>query len=100
MTNAAFMATEIGTISATSTSSSLTFTAGGIGVGTLLIENTGSKEAFVRWGVGAQTAVTTDQSVPSGAIMLFSKAYDANVVAAICAGSDTTTLRISAGEGN
>jgi len=86
-------------ISATATSSQTQFVAGGVAASVLMIKNVGSNEAFFRVGVGNQTAVITDESIPAGAIMTYTKSGTANTVAAICASGNTTTLRISAGEG-
>lgn len=95
-----FQPVETKTISATSTTASASFTAGtGVQAQQMIVSNVGSKEAFIRFGVGAQTALTTDFSVPAGAIMTLTKGL-ADTVAAICAGSDTTTLRLSAGNGS
>lgn len=97
-------------ISATSTSASATLdatdvstttaNAGTIGGNSVMrVVNGGTKTAFIRFGVGAQTALTTDMPVLAGTIELFKKSYDANTVAAICAGSDSTTIYVTCGEG-
>ncbi len=101
------------TISATSTSSSVTLDATDVsstptpansgpsgGHSVLRIYNKGPNEAFIRWGVGAQTAiVTTDMALAPGVVEVFSKAGDVDTVAAITSGSDTATIRITCGEG-
>lgn len=68
------------------------------GFNVMRIANTGSVVAFVRWGIGAQTALTTDLPVLPGTVELFTKPLDVNTVAAITA-SGTTTLYITCGEG-
>ena len=100
------------TINATSTSTSVTLDAldvqgttsvtttptGGFSV--MRIINKGPGEVFIRWGVGAQTAiVTTDTPMLPGTVELFTKATTVDTVAAITAGSDTATVRITCGEG-
>lgn len=106
------------TISATSTSSSVTLDAtdvsstpsvgsatpafvGGASGGhsVMRIVNAGPNTAFIRFGVGAQTALTTDMPILAGAIELFSKAADTDTVAAICAASQTATVYVTCGEG-
>lgn len=60
--------------------------------------NAGSVPVFVRWGVGAQTAVAaTDMPIAPGAIEVFSKG-DADTLAGITA-SGTATVYITAGDG-
>lgn len=86
------------TISATSTSSSITLTAAQAGCTQLMVTNKGTGEAFIRWGVGAQTAVTTDIPILSGGIYTFNKGL-ADTVAAITSGSDTALVRVTPGEG-
>lgn len=85
-------------LAAGAASSSITFTGGGINAGQLLIANVGNVEAFVVWGVAPQIATVQGQSIPPGAIMMFTKPDQANCVAAITSGG-TTNLRISAGSG-
>jgi hypothetical protein len=100
------------TISASSTSSSVTLdatdvsstptnpSAGVWGGHTIMrIVNVGPNTAFIRFGVGAQTAVTTDMPIPSGAIEVFTKAGDADTVAAICAAAQTATVYVTCGQG-
>lgn len=97
------------TVSATTSSSdealpatavgSSTTNAGTIGGADVLrFYNAGTAIAFVRWGVGAQTAVTTDMPVAPGTIEVFSKAYEADTVAAITA-AGTATVYVTAGRG-
>lgn len=64
------------------------------------IVNAGPNTAFIRFGVGAQTALTTDMPILAGAIELFSKAGDVDTVAAICAASQTATVYVTCGEGS
>lgn len=100
------------TISATSTSSSVTLDAVDVsstptpassgpsgGHSVLRITNAGPNAARVRWGVGAQTAIATDMLVLAGNTEVFSKAGDADTVAAICASGQTASIDITCGEG-
>jgi hypothetical protein len=106
------------TISATATSSSVTLDATDVsstpsvssatpafvgaasgGHSVMRIVNAGPNTAFIRFGVGAQTAVTTDMPLMAGMSELFSKAADTNTVAAICASAQTATVYITCGEG-
>jgi hypothetical protein len=106
------------TISATSTSSSVTLDAldvsstpsvgsatpafvGGPSGGHSVIRvvNAGPNAVRIRWGVGAQTAIATDMLVLAGNTELFSKAGDVDTVAAICAATQTASVDISCGEG-
>lgn len=63
----------------------------------LYVVNDGSVTAFLRWGVGAQTATTADFPLPGGSAQVVRK-KNANTVAAITA-SGTTTIRIIPGSG-
>lgn len=60
--------------------------------------NAGSQKCHVRWGIGAQTAVTTDMVLAAGAIETFHKGA-ADTIAAICATGETATLYITPGVG-
>lgn len=62
------------------------------------ILNAGPSTVFVRFGVGAQTAVTTDMPILAGSVELFTKTPATDTVAAITA-SSTATLYITCGEG-
>lgn len=53
---------------------------------------------FVRWGTGAQTAVTTDMALAPGGVEVFDKG-SANTLAAIMS-SGSGTLYISVGSGS
>ena len=102
-------------ITATSTSASATLDAtdvsstptpansgpsGGHSVMRIVVQGTaGTGKVFLRWGVGAQTALVTDMPMLSGTVELFSKASDVNTVAAITSGSDTANVYITCGEG-
>lgn len=100
------------TISATSTTASATLDATDVnstptpansgpsgGHSVMRIANLGPNKAFIRWGVGAQTALATDMAVLPGVVELFSKAGDVDTVAAICAATETATISITCGEG-
>lgn len=58
----------------------------------VLVINNGTKDAFVRFGTVASVAVTTDIPVPTGhAIALYTSGTNV-YLAAICGGTDTTSL--------
>lgn len=85
-------------ISATTSSSSVTLTEPGItGCAALCLYNAGSVIAFARWGVGAQTATTSDMPLPPGTLQVFNK-YDADTVAAITS-SGSATVYVMPGQG-
>lgn len=101
------------TISATSTTSSVTLDATDVsstptpanagpsgGHSVMRIVNAGPNTAFIRFGVGAQTAVAGDMPILAGAIELFTKAGDVDTVAAICASTQTATVYVTCGEGS
>lgn len=62
--------------------------------------NAGPNKCLVRWGTGAQTALTTDTPIAPGVTEIFSKALGVNNVAAICDASETATLFVTTGEGS
>lgn len=62
------------------------------------IWNSGASTAFIRWGVGAQTAVTTDLPLGSGQVENFFKGQ-ADTFAAICASGQTATVYFTPGTG-
>jgi len=78
---------------------------------TFKISNTGTKTAYIAWGVGSATAVVSTSTpavncdaVPGGSILTQdfisnSGKGTVNTIAAICAGSDTTVLEITQGSG-
>lgn len=90
-----FTPIENKTLSVSSSSSSVTFS--GESAEQLRIYNDGPKPVFVRWGTGAQTAVTTDMIVPVGVIEIFLKG-SASTIAAITA-SSSSTIYLSSGRG-
>jgi hypothetical protein len=59
--------------------------------------NSGDVAVFVRWGKGAQSAVTTDMAIAPGATEAFTK-EDADTIAAITE-SGSATLYITCGTG-
>lgn len=89
--------TDIKSLAVTSSSGSVTFTTG-INAQQLMFKNLGASTCYVRWGVGAQTAVTTDLPIAAGEISIYTKGF-ADTVAAVTS-SGTATLSIIAGEGN
>jgi len=84
---------------------SVTSTSGYVGLtGTgnqILVQNVGTKECFI--AVGADTTVEAlngdSVSVPASSSRIFTISPDANYIAAITNGADTTTLRIARGNG-
>ena len=78
-------------INATSTSSSVTFT-NYVDVYNITISNAGTKTAFIKFGA---TAVTTDFPILPKT-KLYLNNVKAQTIAAICGGSDTTSLYIQA----
>lgn len=91
-----FWPVETKSISVTDTSGSSTFT--GASAEQLRIYNAGNNMAFIRWGAGAQTALTTDMPIPAGGIEVFYKGSN-DTLAAICSTSSTTTLYCTSGRG-
>lgn len=67
----------------------------------LELQNPGSDTVFVRWGVGAQTAVaTTDYPVLAGQSKIVSVPVGADTLAGITAsGAGAATLYVTSGEG-
>lgn len=63
------------------------------------IYNAGPNAAFVRWGVGAQTAsITADVPIAAGMTESFFKGQ-ADTFSAICAASQTATVYLTPGLG-
>lgn len=87
------------TIAATSTSSSVTLATPDVNSNVMRIVNLGPNTVFLRWGTGAQTALTTDMAMLSGTVEVFSKAPGMDTVAAICAGGNSATVYVTCGEG-
>ena len=103
-------------MSVTAVTSSKTFTlVPGTNRITLKICNTGSKTAYLATGNGSATAVAssgtvtpaaavanavaTCDAIPAGAILTQDYVAGTDTLAAICAGSDSTTLEVSIGFG-
>ena len=64
----------------------------------VLVQNGGSKVAFIKFGDSSVTATTSDTPILPGAIYVMDKGV-AMSVAAICGGTDTTTVYVTAGVG-
>lgn len=64
----------------------------------LEIQNAGDAVVFVRWGIGTQTAVTTDYPVLPGQSKVVTCEIGNNNVAVIAA-SGTNTVYVTGGEG-
>lgn len=103
-------------MSVTATTSSKTFTLlPGTDRITLKIANVGTKTAYLATGHGSATAVAssgtvtpassvdnavaTCDAIPAGAILTQDYVAGTDTIAAICGGSDSTTLEISIGYG-
>lgn len=99
-------------ISGTATSSSVTLDATDVqstpspansgpsgGHSVMRLVNAGPNTAFVRWGIGAQTALATDMPLLAGVTEVFSKSGADDTVAAICAATQTATVYVTCGEG-
>lgn len=65
----------------------------------IYVHNDSASTAFVVWGGGAQTAVTTGScvSLPANSVQVFSKGNADNVAAILISG--TGNLRVTVGEG-
>jgi hypothetical protein len=66
--------------------------------GRIRVYNAGGSLAFLRTGIGAQTAETTDTPIPPGVVEVFSVPANHTHAAAICA-SGSATIYITAGKG-
>jgi hypothetical protein len=66
--------------------------------GQIVVYNAGTVAVFMRTGIGAQTAVTTDYPVAPGSTQTLSIPTNHNTVGAIT-GSGTATLYVTPGEG-
>ncbi len=64
----------------------------------LRIYNAGAATVFIRWGIGAQTAVTTDMAIPAGVVEVFSKGAADTVAAITASGSATVYLTPGVGD--
>lgn len=93
------------TLSASSSSSSVTFDAKDVASSTnasghsvIRVYNAGTATVFVRWGTGAQTATTSDMPIIPGVIEVFCKAWADDTFAGITS-SSTATVYVTPGEG-
>lgn len=85
------------TLTMDGTNKSQTLTAVQAANSSLYLFNSGTLLCRVRWGVGAQTAVSSDFAIPPGGYFVVSKG-NADTVAAI--GATGGVLEITPGEGN
>ena len=83
------------TIAASTTSANASISTRAV---TLEIQNDGLVTCFVRWGVGTQTAVTTDYPILPGQSKIVTCETGNNNVAVITS-TGTTTVYVSSGEG-
>lgn len=67
----------------------------------LLLSNAGTKVCFVRRGTSSAAVALSEADTPvlPGRELLISKTPKVTYIAAICAGSDSTTLYITPGDG-
>ena len=65
----------------------------------MYLVNYGTNKCFVRWGVGAQTAVVTDMVILPNTARLFTKGAS-DTIAAICAASESANLSVTTGNGH
>ncbi len=96
-------------ISANSSSQAITFdysspTAfsqldGNNSISSCMVQNAGTKTAFIKFGPSGVTATANDTPVLAGAIYTFDKGTNLSA-AAICSGMDTTTIYFTAGIGS
>lgn len=111
-----FLAVQSAKLSVTSSSSSITFTdiPGTLRV-SIKVTNSGENGCYLASGVGSATAVVSSSTptptsgsgvvstcdyIAPGSIQTLDFVAGTNTWAAICSGSDTTTLEISMGYGN
>ena len=88
-------------ISATATSSSVTLT--NVGQQVLYVVNEGPDGVYIRYGNGAQTALTTDYRIPANTERYLTRRDGSagdTVVAAVCDSGETATVYVSIGEGS
>lgn len=85
------------TLSATTSNANAPFTAG-IALSNVAVTNAGTSVAFIRMGVGAQTATTSDMAIAPNVTLILTKGLADNI-AAICA-SGTATVYAIPGEGH
>jgi hypothetical protein len=93
--NSPFSPGATASLAVTTTSSSVGVTAAN---SILRVVNLGPNKAYVRWGVGAQTALVADMCIPVG-VETFTKAITADTFAAICDAAESALLKITSGEG-
>lgn len=66
---------------------------------TVKVYNFGPNKAFIRYGNGAQTALTTDMPIAPGNTEIFTLPPQVTTVAAICDTGETATVYATPGEG-
>jgi hypothetical protein len=86
-------------IAATTTSGSVTLTGESLNQADIWIFNAGTDYVFCRWGVGAQTAATTDIPFPSGTVNIVSRGATGVNTVACRANTTTATVYIVPGNG-
>lgn len=85
-------------ISVTTTSASATLT-GTVAdkAHVLILSNAGASAVYVRWGVGAQTALVTDLCIPAGQLVVVRAGVDGTITVAAITLAGTSTLAVSFG---
>ena len=88
-------------ISATTTSASASFVTNIYDrIHMLLLTNSGSSTVYVRWGIGAQTALTSDFCIPTGKTAQVRIGVDGIITFAAITLAGTATLSCSYGSKN
>jgi hypothetical protein len=95
VTNNPFTPGSTASLAVTTTSASVAVATGN---NQFRVVNLGPNKAYVRWGVGAQTAVVTDMAIPVG-VETFTRPPQADTFAAICDATESALLKITSGEG-
>lgn len=87
------------TLSVTATTGSVTFNVNATAPSPhARVYNQGTKDCYIKFGNSAVTAAVTDMPVKAGSTFVFN-CHGQKYIAAICGGTDTTTLLITPGEG-
>ncbi len=86
-----------GSISVSGTSASTTIATGTGNV--LEIQNTGSGLCYIKYGIGAQTATTSDWPLQAGHAVLVSRSDNEATVVAAIQDSAATTVKVTPGHG-
>lgn len=86
-------------LNSSNVSLAVTLTAADTDAPCVMLTNAGPNTAFVRWGIGAQTALAaSDMPVLAGGSGVFSKG-NANMIASVTAGADMAVVNLICGYG-